>query len=236
VSVRNNQGQAEVSLDRILGLAKLGAIRLSDWEHSHGMIVGSASWFRTGLVPTLGFKYAVPGLILGSTISSLVIHANALLIKGIFGPVSIVLGCLALLSLRKSPNGGREDIPDSARWPLFAVSILGGLITGWVSIGEGEVIAALLMLAYGVSAKRSIALGVVLLAINSIYLAFNHLVFLGGIPWHIVIFTSGGAIYGAWMAPSIARWISTRTMKIVFASVAIFDGFLFIYQSCHQAH
>ena len=40
--------------------------------------------------------------------------------------------------------------------------------------------AALLMLAYGVEVTASIGLGVVLLAINSIYLTFVHQFYLGG--------------------------------------------------------
>ncbi len=201
-----------------------------------GLTIGSVSWLRTGLVPVRGFRFALAGLLIGSTVSSLVIHANAMLIKAVFGPVSILLGCLALLSLGKGSNVRHDDIPDSARWTLFWVSIFGGLITGWVSIGEGEVVAAFLMLAYGVSAKRSIALGVALLAINSLYLTFNHIIFLGGIPWNIAIFTIGGAMYGAWMTPSLSRWLSARMMKIIFANIAILDGCLFIYQSGHGSH
>jgi len=55
---------------------------------------------------------------------------------------------------------------------LCLISLLGGLITGWVAIGEGEIIAAFCMLAYGLDANRAIGLGVVLLSINSILLAF----------------------------------------------------------------
>lgn len=212
------------------------ALKVALGTQSIGLVVGSVSWLRTGLVPLRALRFALPGLFIGSTISSLIIHANAMLIKGIFGPVSILLGLLALLSLRKDITAGHNDIPFSARWPLFFVSIVGGLITGWVSIGEGEVVAALLMLAYGVSAPKSIALGVVLLAINSVYLTFNHIVFLGGIPWHVAIFTIGGAIYGAWLTPSLSRWLSVRVMKIIFANIAILDGFLFIYQCWRSTH
>jgi uncharacterized membrane protein YfcA len=220
----------------IYGLPPVLALKVALGTQSIGLVIGSVSWLRTGLVPVRGLQFAIPGLLIGSTISSLVIHANALLIKGMFGPVSILLGCLALLSLRQRSNAEMDDIPDSTRWPLFLVSIVGGLITGWVSIGEGEVIAALLMLAYGVSAKRSIALGVVLLAINSMYLTVNHLLFLGGIPWNIAIFTLGGAIYGAWMTPTLSRWLSVRVMKIIFANIAILDGILFIYQASRYSH
>jgi hypothetical protein len=54
---------------------------------------------------------------------------------------------------------------------LFLSVFFGGMITGWVAIGEGELVSALLMLVYQFSSAVSIAVGVVLLAVNSIYLA-----------------------------------------------------------------
>jgi uncharacterized membrane protein YfcA len=63
------------------------------------------------------------------------------------------------------------------------VAFIGGLISGWVAIGEGEVVAAFLILVGGVKSRTSIATGVLLLAISSIYLTLLHQFFLGGIPW-----------------------------------------------------
>ena len=209
------------------------ALKSTIGAQSFGMTCGSINWWRAGLVPKRGLKYAVPGLIIGSTISSLVIHADGFIIKGFFGPVSIVLGLLALLSLKKGVNEGSEDIPEEAGLGMFVASIIGGLITGWVSIGEGEIIAALMMLRYGVSAKRSIALGVVLLALNSIYLATVHTLFLGGIPWHIAIYVILGSLFGSRLAPYISQWLNVQVIKLIFAGIAIIDGFLFIYQ-CAQ--
>jgi uncharacterized membrane protein YfcA len=211
------------------------ALKATLGAQSFGLSAGSISWLRAGCVPERGLRYSLPGLVIGSSISSLVIHADAFLIKGLFGPVSIVLGALALLSLRANAKEVKDDIPSQACAPLFFASILGGLVTGWVSIGEGEIIAALLMLAYGVSAKRSIALGVVLLALNSIYLTLIHLFFLGGIPWHISVYIVLGTIFGARLAPYLAQWLDIRMLKLVFATIAIVDGMLFIYQCLMHA-
>ncbi|HEY9772799.1 MAG TPA: sulfite exporter TauE/SafE family protein [Planktothrix sp.] len=219
----------------LLGYSPIVALKTTIGTQSIGMSIGSISWLRTGNLPVRAIKYAVPGLLIGSSISSEIIHANAMIIKGIFGPVSIVLGILALATLRQR-NGEREDIPDEARLPLFLVSIIGGLITGWIAIGEGEVIAAMLMIVYGVSPKRSIALGVVLLCINSIYLMLNHVMFLGGVPWQIVLYNIGGAMFGAWITPRLAKHLNLRVMKIIFANIAILDGILFMYQCSRAGH
>jgi hypothetical protein len=69
----------------------------------------------------------------------------------------------------------RADIPSHAAGPLLVISIIGGLIIGWIAIGEGELVAGLLMLACGVNVTACIGLGVVLLSINSIFLTLIHL-------------------------------------------------------------
>ena len=133
-------------------------------------------------------------------------------------------------------NKTKEDSPhfEPKHLPLFLVSVLGGLITGWISIGEGELIAAYLMLACGFGSAASIGLGVILLAINSIYLTSIHCLFLGGVPWHIAAFTMLGAVYGARLAPFISQWISTRTLKIIFSTIAIADGIIFVAQAAQH--
>jgi uncharacterized membrane protein YfcA len=110
------------------------------------------------------------------------------------------------------------------------MSFIGGTLTGWVAIGEGEVVAAFLMLVYGLRAEKGIGLGVVLLAINSLYLAIIHQFFLGGIPWELAMFTGFGCVFGGRMGPYLSQWIGPKKLKIGFAVIAIADGILFVYQ------
>ena len=174
----------------------------------------------------------MPGLLIGSSISSLVIHPSALLVKLLFGPVSILLGVLTIVLSRRAANSAttRQEIPPNATFPLFIVSLIGGLITGWIAIGEGELVAALLMLAYGVDVTACIGLGVVLLSINSIFLTLLHHFFLGGIPWNIAAFTGLGCVFGARLAPFLSRRSNPIVLKTIFAIIAICDGILFIVQ------
>jgi len=204
------------------------ALKATLASQSIALSSGSIAWYQTGKVNTKLLRYTVPGLLVGSTISSLMIHPSAFLIKTIFGPVSILIGIATLLMLNRSSQKEISTLPKSL--PLFLISIIGGMITGWISIGEGEVIAAYLMLACGASSASSIGLGVILLAINSIYLTIVHSLFLGGVPWHIAAFTMLGAVYGARLAPFLSQWISARTLKIIFSIIAIADGILFLVQ------
>jgi uncharacterized membrane protein YfcA len=128
-------------------------------------------------------------------------------------------------------KGQRDALPAEALLPLFLVSIAGGLITGWVAIGEGELIAAFCMLAYGLKATRAIGLGVMLLAINSIVLALIHALHFGGVPWDMAIFTMLGVLWGGRLGPYLAQFVSLRSTKKTFAWIAILDGLLITWQS-----
>jgi uncharacterized protein len=212
-------------------LPPVTALKIALASQSWGMTSGAIGWIQKKVVPLRALKLTVPGLLAGSSISSLVIHPSALLVKLLFGPVSILLGVLTIvLSKRAIKSAARKEIPPDAALPLLVISLIGGLITGWIAIGEGELVAALLMLAYGVDVTMCIGLGVLLLSINSIYLTLLHHFFLGGIPWNIAAFTGLGCVFGARLAPFLSRRSNPMMLKTIFAIIAICDGILFIVQ------
>jgi uncharacterized protein len=223
----------------IFKLNPVTALKVALASQSWGMTSGAIGWIQKKVVPLRALKLTVPGLLIGSTISSLVIHPNALLVKLLFGPVSILLGVLTIVLSRKAVKSAAVmQIPAKAAFPLFLISLVGGLITGWVAIGEGELVAALLMLVYRVNVAACIGLGVVLLSLNSIYLTVIHQFFLGGIPWNIAAFTGLGCVFGARLAPFLSRYSNPLALKTIFAVIAICDGCLFIIQYLikHHAH
>ena len=215
----------------VFELPAVTALKIALASQSWGMTSGAIGWLQKRVVPLRALKLTVPGLLLGSAFSSLVIHPNALLIKLLFGPFSILLGVLTIiLSRRVTQSVELLEIPSRATVPLASISFVGGLITGWIAIGEGELVAALLMLAYGVNVATCIGLGVVLLSINSIFLTLIHSCFLGGIPWDIAAFTGLGCVFGARLAPFLSKRSNPMVLKTIFALIAICDGILFIVQ------
>jgi uncharacterized protein len=218
-------------------LPALAALKIALASQSLGMTSGAVGWMQKRVVPLGALKLTIPGLLLGSSISSFVVHPSALLVKVLFGPVSILLGVLTIVLSRRVVTSASvvtpvtsARIPASAVAPLLFISFIGGLITGWIAIGEGELVAALLMLFFGVNVVACIGLGVVLLAINSIFLTLMHWFFLGGIPWSIAAFTGLGCVFGARLAPFLSRRSNPIVLKRIFALVAIGDGILFIIQ------
>jgi uncharacterized membrane protein YfcA len=204
------------------------ALKVALGSQSVGMTSGAIGWLEKRAVPMRPLMVAIPPMLAGSTVSSLLIQPNPLLVKGLFGPASIFLGVVTLILLGRSQ--GRDELPRKAYLPLILFSFVGGTLTGWIAIGEGEVIAAFLMLGFALRAERGIGMGVVLLSVNSIYLTIIHQFFLGGIPWEIAMFTALGCVFGGRLGPYVTRWVGPQRLKIAFALIAMADGLVFIIQ------
>lgn len=209
-------------------LSPVESLKLALVSQAFGMTSGAIGWLRRGAVPLNALPVAVPALMVGGAISTLLIHPRPLLVKGLFGPVSILVGLLTLYMLERHP--GQRDVPNRALPGLAVVALVGGVLTGWVAIGEGEVVAAFLMLRYGLEPERGIGLGATLLAFNSIFLGGLHAFVVGGVPWEMAAFTMLGCAWGGRLGPFLAQWVSAHRLKIGFAVIAIADGTLFFLQ------
>ncbi len=87
------------------------------------------------------------------------------------------------------------------------------------------------MLVCNLDANRAIALGVVLLSINSVFLAALHSFLFGGVPWDMAIFTMLGVLWGGRMGPFLAQWFPSTAAKRLFATIAILNGTLILLQA-----
>lgn len=212
----------------------VSALKLAFVTQAVGMTSGASGWLRRGEVPLQLLKWTAPALIIGTMISTFLIHPQPMLVKGLFGPIAFIAGLLTLITLDR--KGGRMELPVHAHIPIVLVSFIGGMITGWVAIGEGEIIAAFCMLAYGLNANRAIGLGVVLLSLNSLLLAFIHALYFGGVPWDMAAFTMLGVLWGGRLGPFLAQWISPRATKKSFACIALLDGLIMTLQASYMMY
>ena len=213
----------------VYSLDPVASLKLAFASQAVGMSSGASGWLRRGEVPLRLLWWTVPSLVLGAMVSTFWIHPQPMLVKGLFGPIAFITGLLTLITLDR--KGGLAELPRRACFPVFLVSFIGGMITGWVAIGEGEIVAAFCMLGYGLNANRSIGLGVVLLSINSILLALVHAFYFGGVPWDMAVFTMLGTLWGGRMGPYLAQWISLFVVKRVFAVIALLDGLMVSLQA-----
>lgn len=209
-------------------LGAVPALKLALASQAFGMTSGAFGWMRRGAVPFGLVRLTLLPTLAGCTFGTVVVQPSSLLVKGLFGPTSILIGISMLWLLRHSFNA--DDIPRQARLPTVWVAVLGGVLTAWVAIGIGEVIAAYLMLRYRLRPDRAIGLGVVLLAVSSIYLTLLHQLLAGDIPWDLAVFTILGCVFGARLGPYLSQWVSPKRLKLTFAAIAIVDGVIFLVQ------
>lgn len=212
----------------IYKLDPVSSLKLAFVSQSIGMTSGASGWLQRKEVPLSLLKWTIPSLLIGTAIATFVIHPSLLMENGIFGPISLLVGVLTLVTLNR--KGSLDTLPQKARIPVFIISIIGGIITGWVAIGEGEIIAAFCMLVYGLQANKSIGMGVVLLSVNSITLALIHSLYFDGVPWEMAVFTMLGCLWGGRMGPYIAQQFAGFNMKRFFGWVALPDGEVILFQ------
>lgn len=209
-------------------LDPLQSLELALVVQAFGMTSGAVAWVRRGAVPRRGLSWMLIGLFAGCAFGTLVVAPSALLVKSAFGPVSIGIG--VLVWILAGMRGRVGEIPEGTLPLLFGACVIGGLLTSWVAIGAGEVVAAALMAGLRVRADRAIALGVVLLASASIALGAFYAVG-GGVPWDLAVVMVPGVVLGARMAPALVGLLPEKGLKRLFAFIAIADGLLFTLQA-----
>ncbi|MGB1013376.1 MAG: sulfite exporter TauE/SafE family protein [Nannocystaceae bacterium] len=205
------------------------SLKLAIVAQSFGMTSGAVGWLQSGEIAPRALRHSIVPLVVGCTLGTIVVQPTALLVKGVFGPVSMAVGVLTLILLGR--GGSDPELPPrSWPWALWVGALVGGLLTGWVAIGAGEVVGACLMLVYGIRARRAIGVGVVCLAICSLYLLALQQWLPGAVPWEMGMFVGLGCVFGARLGPHVALSISPRLLKTGFAVVAILDGGLVFAQ------
>jgi len=112
--------------------------------------------------------------------------------------------------------------------PLDAVLIIlagffGGLITAWISVGIGEIIAIVLILRR-FPTLVAISMGVVMSSISVITAAFHHVSVLNSPDWSVLTFAVPGAILGGTYAYLLSEKLGPTRLKIFFSIWVILTG------------
>jgi uncharacterized membrane protein YfcA len=106
---------------------------------------------------------------------------------------------------------------------LIIIAFLGGIITAWLSVGVGELVAVYLILR-GFNITSAIALAVILSACTVWSAIFQHLLVSQAIYWHVLLFAGAGAIIGGIIAKRSVLYFSVIKLKIFFASWVLILG------------
>jgi uncharacterized membrane protein YfcA len=141
-----------------------------------------------------------------------------------FGVFSIVLAIAIYGSIplmRKQQN--RRKFTSFDVIMLVLIALIGGVITAWLSVGVGELVAVYLILR-GFNVSFAIAIAVILSAFSVQGAIFYHLFISNAIYWQIVIFAGAGAIIGGIVAKHVVLFFSPIKLKIFFGTWVLVMG------------
>jgi uncharacterized membrane protein YfcA len=106
---------------------------------------------------------------------------------------------------------------------LNLISFIGGIITAWLSVGVGELVAVYLILR-GFNITSAIALAVMLSALTVWSAIGYHLFISRAIYWEVLLFAGAGAILGGTIAKYVVLYFSAVKLKIFFATWVLAMG------------
>ena len=141
-----------------------------------------------------------------------------------FGGFSILLALAIFASIPLMKRTHFEkDLKTKDLILLPFVSFLGGIITAWLSVGVGELIAVYLIIR-GFNVTMSIAIAVILSAIT-VWSALPYHAFLSeAIVWQVVMFAGAGAIIGGMIAKYVVLAFSVQRLKLFFGMWVLILG------------
>ena len=204
-----------------------------------GMTAGAISWLTTSLIVRANSHHIHKLIyqllmICGSTSIIGVLSGQYIFISGdsslmvaVFKIFSIVFGLILLVIIfnsHKQKHTQFDLLPVDI--VLLAITcFIGGLITAWISVGVGEIVAiALIMRRY--PTMVAITIGVAVSAISVLAAAYHHIVIIDSVNWSIILFAVPGAILGGTFAYLLSEKLGPSRLKIFFSIWVILTGLL----------
>lgn len=106
---------------------------------------------------------------------------------------------------------------------MSIIAFLVGIITAWLSVGVGELVAVYLILR-GFNVTSAIASAVILSAFTVWSAVIYHLMVSQAIYWNVLLFAGAGAIVGGIVAKRVVLYFSVVKLKIFFATWILIMG------------
>ena len=106
---------------------------------------------------------------------------------------------------------------------LIVIGYVGGMITAWLSVGVGELVAVYLIIR-GFNVTMSIAIAVMLTAFTVWSGIHYHAFVIASVNWAIVLFAGAGAIAGGMVAKYVVLAFSPSKLKLFFGTWVLLLG------------
>ncbi|GGA73672.1 hypothetical protein GCM10011369_14310 [Neiella marina] len=221
-----------------LGFSELQSVATSFAIQCCGMTAGALTWlysYRHNHRAELQWQGLFPAVVtcaLGSVIAILLTQWFALGAPAathvIFSIFSIGLGLITLYcTLAQGKRSTVSGLLGLDYVALAVIGLFGGVITAWLSVGVGELMAVYLILR-GFNVSMAIAAAVMVSAI-SVWTAIPHHIYsTQAISWQVVLFAGPSAILGGIIARSIVEYLSPKVVKLIFSGWVLLTGLCII--------
>ncbi|MCJ8319644.1 MAG: sulfite exporter TauE/SafE family protein [Colwellia sp.] len=134
-----------------------------------------------------------------------------------FSWFSLFLGLFILVTVYfLKPQRERSQLLVADWLALILIGLLGGILTAWLSVGVGELLAIYLIIRR-FDINMAVAAAVIVSAITVWSGIWQHLVVDFNIFWQVVLFAGPSAILGGMVAKTIVSHLSATRLKLFFA-------------------
>ena len=189
-------------------------------ETSHN--VGQWSYVNKGLLTTV--PLSILGIVTAQFILSEYTQQMQTSLHLAFGVFSILLAfaIYASIPLLQKQESAKLLLPIDVLC-LGIIAFLGGIVTAWLSVGVGELVAVYLILR-GFNVTSAIASAVILSAFTVWSAVIYHLVVSQAIYWNVLLFAGAGAIIGGIIAKKMVLYFPVVKIKVFFATWILIMG------------
>lgn len=223
---------------KALGLTTETIIATSFAIQSIGMAVGSLSWLwffrqKKHNLESLSLLWQVLCMSVPFSVMALIL-TQQLSIQGdipintIFSLFSLCFGVIVIYHSvylgKQSTHRQASSLSLREKIIIALVSVVGGIITAWISVGVGEILAVFLLL-MRFSVMFSVAAGVMVSCL-SVWSGLPYFVAASQIDINVLLFTVPGAVIGAFLARFIAQALGAKKLKLALGSWILFVGII----------
>ena len=201
-----------------------------------GMTAGGVTWWlhykkeKTELRLWQGFKRIISIGSIGSIIGLWAIYTNdwhsPASLHHNFSWFSLILGaCIVATVYLIKPTRDHSLLAPIDYIALVVITLLGGAITAWLSVGVGELLAIYLILR-----RFDVTMAVAAAVIVSVFTVWSaiwqYTIVEFQVYWQVVIFAGPGAVLGGIFAKTLVTYLSATRLKLFFAFWLLVIGFV----------
>ena len=186
---------------------------LSDWQLMPKLLLVCLPFSILGIWTVYGFSFPTP-----ASVSSLFAYFS------IFIGLGLLLTTIFLKPITDNDDQSlvKQKLNTLDIFYLTLISYAGGLVTAWLSVGVGEMVAFYLILR-GYRVTMAIATAVIISAV-SVWAGIGFHISSGQIHYDILMFAGPAAAIGAVIARLLATRLPVMHLKMVFAGWVLFAG------------